>query len=175
MKKPLILISTFCFLISNFCAAYTAHDVYQTGDQYLVNYNLVLADLSLEKAMLYFPTEADLAGWLLEHQDSKTRINRTPGRIIRELQYRIEPGQGSVVINDHNRYPPYYIAYEETDDAGATWNIRCEWSSPESARLLIESILADSSKRLAEMPPLEVTGIDYVITPGEDRVVFIDP
>jgi len=175
MKKPLLTIIASQLLLSVICRAYESHDVYQMGDQYLVDFNLVLADLSLAKATLFFPTEEDLKEWLIEQDGSKTRINRTPGRIKSELVWEIIPGPKDVVINDHNRFPPYYVAYLLTDDAGQTWKYECEWTDPLSAGLLIESILNDPAKKLVEMPPLEVTGIDYQITAGKDRVVFIEP
>lgn len=174
MKKPLILISAFCFLLSNLCRAYEAHDSYQSGDQFLVDFNLVLADLSLQKAHLFFPTERDLKDWLIEQDGSKTRINKTPGRIVGELAWRVEPGAPEVTINDHNRFPPYYVCYLETKD-GQIWKLECKWSDPAAAALLIQSIQADPNKKLLEMPPLEVTGLDYVVKPGTGTVVIIEP
>jgi hypothetical protein len=177
MKNKLtsFLLLAAIFYLPSVATAYEAHDVYQTGDTHLVNFNLVLSDLSLVKSQLFFPTEQDLKDWLLENKGSKTRIHQTPGRIKRELQYQILEAPESVTINEHNRFPPYYVAYLETDDAGQTWKVRCEWTSLMSLNAIMLEVVNSDNKQLLEMPPLEVSGLDFQFVPGADKVVIIEP
>jgi hypothetical protein len=176
MKKSInILLLATILHIPFTVSAYEAHDVYQTGDTHLVNFNLVLADLSLVKTQLFFPTEQDLKDWLLENKGSNTRISQTPGRIKRELQYQILEAPEIVTINEHNRFPPYYVAYLETDDAGQTWKVRCEWTSLMSINAIMLEVVNSDNKQLLEMPPIEVTGLDFQFVPGADKVVIIEP
>ncbi|MDC1268163.1 hypothetical protein N8Z76_00360 [Gammaproteobacteria bacterium] len=170
MSKIYLIIALLIFPLAAQLSAYTANGSLQPGDTHLATF---LIDLEGPKISLYFPGEQDLKDWLLENRNNQAYSGIQVGRIVDELEFRIEPGLIDVTITEQPEYPPYFITYEWTNDAGETWETRCEWTSLVAAQKVIENILADpDNKRLTNIPPLEVLGLSFEFEEGPGSVVI---